>query len=252
MPNRYRSIFLSDVHLGTSVSQSRPLARFLHDTTADYLYLVGDIVDGCALRQAWLWAEEDNAVVRELLRWAERTRVVYIPGNHDAFARAYDGLHFGGLHIRRHAVHTLSDGRQFLVLHGDEFDPAVRYGPRGAGVWNAWRWVLRWIARAQNCATGPWSLAAQVQRHPRQYLPAFEAAVAAEAARYGVDGVICGHVHQPRIRAVGGVTYANTGDWVAHRSALVEHVDGRLAVLHCEPKAAAPRPEARPGGSAAG
>lgn len=241
MPNRYRSIFLSDVHLGTPSSQSGPLVRFLQENTAAYLYLVGDIIDGWALSQTWGWEAEHNAVVRELLRWAERARVVYIPGNHDAFARAYDGLHFGGLHIRRHAVHTLSDGRQFLVLHGDEFDAAARFGRPEAGLWGRWLWGQQWVQQgvdwAQACATGPRSLAAQ---RPQRYLLAFEAAVAAEAVRYGVDGVICGHVHQPGIRAVGGVTYANAGDWVAHCSALVEHLDGRLDLRRCGSAASTP------------
>jgi len=238
MPNRYRSIFLSDVHLGTPSSQSGPLVRFLQENMAAYLYLVGDIVDSWALSQTWGWDAAHNAVVRELLCWAERARVVYIPGNHDAFARAFDGLHFGGLHIRRHAVHTLSDGRQFLVLHGDAFDAAARMGHGEAGWWGRWLWLQQCMAWAQTCATRQWSLAALVEQRPQRYLPAFEAAVAAEAARYEVDGVICGHVHQPGIRAVGGITYANAVDWVAHCSALVEHLDGRLEVRRCKPAAA--------------
>jgi len=242
MPNRYRSIFLSDVHLGTAGSQPQPLVRFLQENTADYLYLVGDIVDGWALSQTWFWEAGHNAVVRELLRWAEQACVVYIPGNHDAFARAYDGLHFGGIHIRGHAIHTLSDGRQFLVLHGDEFDEAVRCASWEETLWKGWRWLQQWVGQA--CAVDRWSLAVQVQQQPRRYLRAFEAAVAAEAARYEVDGIICGHVHQPKIRTLGDVTYANAGDWVAHCSSLVEHLDGRLEVRRCSPAGGAATPGA--------
>jgi len=127
MPNLYRSIFLSDVHLGTPNSQSTALLQFLEEHRAEYLYLVGDIVDGWALSQTWFWEEQQNELVQMLLTRAEEARVIYIPGNRDAFVRAYDGLDFGGIRIRAQVLHTLADGRQFLVLHGDEFDNAVRY-----------------------------------------------------------------------------------------------------------------------------
>ncbi len=227
------------MHLGTRNSQSALLREFLQHHSADYLYLVGDIIDGWALSRSWFWEAEQNEVVQEVLRWAQESRVIYVPGNHDEFARAYAGLDFGGVKVRRQTLHTLADSRQLLVLHGDEFDGVVRYA-RWLSLLGMWTYhgllqLNRWYNLFRRGLKLPyWSLASYLKTRTKravQFIADFEHAVARQAAEYEVDGVICGHIHCPELRTIDSITYANTGDWVEHCTALVEHVDGRLELI---------------------
>jgi UDP-2,3-diacylglucosamine pyrophosphatase LpxH len=238
--NHYRTIWLSDFHLGTRDCQAEALLDFLRSHDCDQLYLVGDIVDGWALSRSWYWDHHHTNVVQKLLRKSRKgTRVVFIPGNHDAFARDYLSLQLGGIAVLREAVHTTADGRQLLVIHGDEFDGIVRHAPwlshLGSG---AYRIALR-FNRALNgirkrLGKPYWSLSAYLKRRTKravQFIAGFERTVAAEAARWNVDGIVCGHIHHAELRMIGAITYANCGDWVESMTALVEHHDGRLEVL---------------------
>ena len=236
----YRTVFLSDVHLGMRGSQAERLLDFLRCHEADHWILVGDIVDGWALTRAWRWPQSHNDVVQKLLRKARKgARMTFVPGNHDGAARQFDGLAFGGIEIRRQAVHTTADGRSLLVLHGDEFDGLVRFTPWlsrvGARAYEV-ALALNTVVAAVRARLGQpyWSLAGALKdrtKHALQYVDRFEEVVAARAAEAGVDGVVCGHIHRPELREVGGTLYANCGDWVENCTALVEHADGRLEIV---------------------
>ena len=237
---RYRSVFISDVHLGTRGCQAELLLDFIRHVGCDALYLVGDIVDGCKMKSGWYWPQAHNDVVQKILRMARKgVRVTYIPGNHDDRVRDFCGVHFGGVVVARDAIHETADGRRFLVTHGDEFDGVVQHARWLAllGDW-AYRAVLAantMINRAgRRLDFRYWSFSAFLKTRMKnaiQFIENFEAAVADEARRRGVDGVICGHIHKAEMRDIDGIAYVNDGDWVESCTALVEHHDGRLEIL---------------------
>lgn len=254
----YRTIFLSDLHLGMRGCQAERVLDFVRHHRAERWVLVGDVVDGWALTRSWTWRQVHNDVIQKLLREVRKgAEVVYVPGNHDGAARQFVGLTFGGILVRREHVHETADGRRLLVLHGDEFDGAVRLAPwlsrLGARAYEASLALNRVVAHARERMGMPyWSLAAALKDRTKralQYIDRFEEAVAARAAALGVDGVVCGHIHRPEIRriatAAGSTLYANCGDWVENCTALVEHPDGRLEIVRWT-GALGTRPAARP------
>jgi len=239
-PLRYRSIFISDIHLGFRGCQADYLLDFLRSTDSRRLYLVGDIVDLWAMQGGVYWPETHNAVVREVLEKARRgTEVIYVPGNHDELLREHLGADFGNVAVRDEVVHTTADGQRFLILHGDRFDSVVQSG----------RWLAKLGSRAYDHLLALnglvsrirrffglryWSLAGYLKQRVKNavnYIGNFEEAVATEAARREVDGMICGHIHHAEVRQIDGVLYANCGDWVESCTALVEHHDGRLELM---------------------
>ena len=239
---RYRAIFLSDTHLGTKDCRSDFLADFLSKTTSDYLYLVGDIVDGWRLRKSWYWDATHDEVIRLILGKARSgTDITYIPGNHDEIFRAWLplGLEVAGVKLRQDAAHTTADGRRLLVIHGDEFDSVVRYAKvlalLGDSAYTTALRLNRYFNAIRRRLGHPyWSLSQWLKRRVKEAVKAtfrFEAAVAGEARRRGFDGVVCGHIHHAEMRDVGGVLYLNDGDWVESCTALVEHSDGRLELI---------------------
>ena len=243
MPDRYRTIWISDVHLGTRSSKVKGLLDFLSHHEADRYYLVGDIIDGWALQRSWHWPASHNELLKVLLERAGEAEVTYIPGNHDEAAREFPGLQLGDVTIQKTAVHETADGRRLLVLHGDEFDGVVRHARwlSKIGGW-AYRTLLtlnRHVNRVRRWMNKPyWSLAAAAKTTTKravQYVADFETAVVKRARRHEVDGVVCGHIHVPELRPIGDVTYANTGDWVENCTALVEHLDGRLSLRRWTP-----------------
>jgi UDP-2,3-diacylglucosamine pyrophosphatase LpxH len=253
-PLKYRSIFISDVHLGCRGCQAGFLLDFLQSTQCKQLYLVGDIVDIWGLRRSVYWPEAHNAVVREILDKARAgTRVFYIPGNHDDLFRAHVGSDFGNVSIRDEMVHETATGRRLLVLHGDRFDSVVQNGPwlahLGSRAYDnllALNLVLSRIRRLLGLRY--WSLAGYLKHKVKNavsYIGSFEGVLAAQARRQGVDGMICGHIHHPEVRDLDGVLYCNCGDWVESCTALVEHHDGRLELLRWTD--AAPHTIAAPG-----
>ena len=238
--NRYRTIWISDFHLGTRNTKADFLLDFLKDNDSDYLYLVGDIIDGWALGKSWYWPQIHNDVIQKILRKARKgTRVTYIPGNHDQFARGFANLQFGGINTRMNSIHTTVDGRQFLVLHGDEFDGVIKYAKwlsvLGAKAYQLALTMNRWYNVLRDKMGLPyWSLSAYLKQKAKkavQHVANFEQAVASEAKKFEVDGVVCGHIHQAEIRQIDGVLYCNSGDWVESCTALVEHVDGTMEIV---------------------
>jgi len=239
----YRTIWISDLHLGTPQAKADFLLDFLRRHEADRYYLVGDIFDGWALQRSWYWPSSHNAVIQGLLRKADSTAVTYVPGNHDEVARDYPDLQLGGISIQRRAVHTTADGRRFVVVHGDEFEGVVRHSEwlEALGGW-AYVGVLKmdqWFNQVRRLVNLPyWSLSNYLKhstQRARQFIQDFEEAAADQADDKGFDGVICGHIHHPRLRTIDGTHYGNTGDWVESCTALVEHLDGRLELLRWIP-----------------
>ncbi len=235
-----RALFISDVHLGTRGCQAERLLDFLREYDAGTIYLVGDIVDGWALKSGWYWPQPHNDVVQKLLRKARKgARIIYVPGNHDEVLRDFYGTHFGGIEVTENAIHSGADGRRYLVTHGDQFDLVVQ---------NA-RWLALLGDKAYDLAIGAnrifnsvrrrlgfpyWSLSRWAKlkvKNAVSYIGDFEKALAAEAGRFAADGVICGHIHHAAIHDQFGVRYLNCGDWVESCTAIVEHPDGRFEIV---------------------
>ena len=238
---RYRTIWISDAHLGWRASQAARLLEFLKQHDAEQWYLVGDMVDGWMLKRSWHWPQSHNDVVQKLLRKVRKgARVDYIPGNHDEFLRDFVGLQFGGVSLLRDALHTTADGRKLWVLHGDEFDSIVHYAPwlafLGNNGYDAMILLGHGLNRLRRCFGRPeWSLSAYVKHRVKniiKFVTDYEQALAREARKRGADGVICGHIHKAEMREFEGISYFNTGDWVESCTALVEHFDGRLEIIH--------------------
>ena len=236
----YRTIWISDIHLGTRGCQAELLLDFLKHTDSETLYLVGDIIDGWRLKKSWFWAQSHNDVIQKVLRKARKgTRVVYIPGNHDEALRGYMPIQLGGVEVHGEVIHEMADGRRFLVLHGDQFDAVVRYAKwlafLGDWAYNAALTLNVWFNVVRRKLGLPyWSLSAylkQTVKNAVEYVGRYESAVAEEARRRNVDGVICGHIHKAEIRDFDGVTYCNDGDWVESCTALAEHADGTLEII---------------------
>ncbi len=240
----YRAVFISDAHLGTRGCRADFLADFLRAATCRQLYLVGDMIDGWRLRRSWYWDAWHDEVLRLILRHARGgAEVTYIPGNHDEMFRAWTdspgGLSIGGVRVAGEAVHVTADGRRLLVIHGDAFDSVVRYARGlallGDGAYTAALVLNRWFnALRRRLGYRYWSLSAWAKRQVKQAIKAidrYEVALAGEARRRGLDGVVCGHIHHAEMRRVGGVLYMNDGDWVESCTALVEHHDGRLELI---------------------
>jgi UDP-2,3-diacylglucosamine pyrophosphatase LpxH len=240
--HRYRSVFISDVHLGTRGCRSDFLVDFLSRIRCEKMFLVGDIIDGWRLRKSWHWDEAHDAVLRLILQHASNgAEVVYIPGNHDEMFRAWlpMNLQVGGIKLMEEATHVTAAGLRLLITHGDAFDNVVRYAKFLAllGDW-AYTMALE-INRIFNIVRrrlgySYWSLSAWLKRQVKGAVKAidrFETALAHEAKHRGFDGVVCGHIHHAEMRMVNGVLYINDGDWVESCTALVEHHDGRLELL---------------------
>ena len=238
---RYRTIWISDVHLGTRGCNADYLIDFLDSVDSDRMYLVGDIIDGWRLRKTWYWPPKHNDVVWRLLKRAKRgTEVIYIPGNHDEAFRQFVGLNFGGVEIKRTAIHETADGRRLLVCHGDEFDAVVLYARwlavLGDVAYISMMEVNRWLNAVRSRLGMPyWSLSKHAKHKVKnavEFIGRFEEAVAKAARARGLDGVVCGHIHTAETREIEGVEYYNDGDWVEGCNALVEHFDGRMEILN--------------------
>ena len=220
---RYRALFISDLHLGSRGCRADRLLDFLRYHDADTIYLVGDIVDGWELSAQWYWPQHHNDVVQKLLRKVRKgARVVYVPGNHDEFLRAYCGMQFGGVEIAENIIHQGADGRRYLVVHGDIFDLVVvnaRWlAVLGGHLYDGAIIVSHALSKVRRAfGFSPWSLSQWAKANVKKavsYIGAFEKTLAAEADRYSADGVICGHIHHAVIHDRFGVRYINCGDWM--------------------------------------
>jgi UDP-2,3-diacylglucosamine pyrophosphatase LpxH len=239
---RFRSIWISDVHLGYQDCKAEFLLDFLHSIECETLYLVGDFIDFLHLRKGVRWPLSHNRVLQAVLALSlQGSRVVYVPGNHDYMARDYVGLSVAGIEIVRELIHETADGRRFLVTHGDDYEEAIRGGhplKRWFGNWlyDLLLWLNRWTHFTRRSLNYPyWPLAnALKQRIGRvvNYIARFERAAAEDARQRGLDGVICGHIHKAEIVPLDGVLYCNDGDWVESCTALIEHYDGALEIVY--------------------
>ena len=238
---QFRSIFISDVHLGTKDCKAKQLNAFLKRYRCENLYLVGDIFDGWKMRSGVYWNPSFNQFLRRLLKLSKRdVNIFYITGNHDEFLRKYSNNSFENIHLSNRLVHTTADNRRILVIHGDQFENVTR-----CSVWlklvgdvgyEFLMWVNRWcnVLRAHS-GRGYWSLSGYLKKHIQRaqtYIEDYENAVAYGAHKQGFDGVVCGHIHHPAQKRLQGVDYYNTGDWVESCTAVVETHDGKMQLLH--------------------
>lgn len=235
-----RSVFVSDLHLGCRYANANGLLSFLKEHEPEYLYLVGDIIDGWRLRRGWYWNDSYSFLLRRILDLLKRGTIVrYAPGNHDEFLRDFiDSL--GSVQIADEFIHHTVDDRRVLVTHGDQFDSVVRHARwlslLGDVGYNALLALNRWFNLARRrCGFGYWSLSSAIKQQVKQatcFISGFEDAVTRHAAERGCDSVVCGHIHAPKISLRNGVNYLNTGDWVESCTAIVEYSNGTFELLH--------------------
>jgi UDP-2,3-diacylglucosamine pyrophosphatase LpxH len=253
LAQRFRTAWVSDVHLGTRTSNALALLEFLRDYDVGTLYIVGDLVDVWQLRRGIYWPQQHNDVIQKILRKARKgTHVIYIPGNHDEFVGGFEGA-YGNITIQNHAIHKTADGRQILVLHGHELDTVVQNAKWLAFAGDVGYQFLLSLNPAINFVRrrfglGYWSLSAYAKKRVKDavsFVGEFEKAVVHYAEKYSVDAVLCGHIHNACIRQIDGITYYNCGDWVETCSALVEHNDGTIELVHYDQFPAARLPEVR-------
>lgn len=246
---RYRTLWLSDTHLGWRNSQAKALLAFLDRVEADTIYLVGDIIDFWKLRRRWYWPELHTEVVQKILAKAKSgSQVVYLPGNHDEALRDFLGIKFGDIEIQDRVIHHCADGKRLLVLHGDQFDGVIKHAK-----WLAYlgdyaystalflNQIVNYTRRKMGFTY--WSLSAYLKNTVKKavaHLSQYRELLIHAAREAQVDGVVCGHVHHAEIALINGVTYYNDGDWVESCTALVEHFDGSMEILHHHPLSQAP------------
>lgn len=237
---RVRTLFLSDLHLGTKGCQADALLEFLKRYDAETIYLVGDIIDGWRLKSGWYWPQSHNDVVQKLLRKVRKgSSLVYVPGNHDEFLRDYVGVNLGGIELVEHAIHETADGKRYLVTHGDQFDLVVRHA-RWLALLGDWAYTTALFINThlnvvrRKLGLTYWSLSSWAKlkvKNAVNYISRFEELLAAEARRQDVQGVICGHIHHAVMHERFGVSYVNTGDWVESCTAIAEHWDGSFELI---------------------
>lgn len=244
----YRTVFISDTHLGTRAARVDLLLDFLKHISCDKLYLVGDIVDGWRLKKSWYWDTTHNDIIRKILKLARSgTEVIYIPGNHDEGFRGFTGNDLAGVKTRMDDIFIGADGRKYWVIHGDEFDGVVKYAKWLAHVGDfAYQALLKintgfnWCRRKLGYSY--WSLSAYLKHKVKnavEFMGDYEEAVATEARRRGVDGVICGHIHHAEMRDIDGILYLNDGDWVESCTALTESEAGEWSIIYWAEEVAA-------------
>ena len=244
MKKKYKSIFISDVHLGTKASQAEKLCKFLKENTCENLYLVGDIIDAWRLQRKWYFPQEHANVIRRIITAAKRdTAVWYILGNHDEFLRKYIkyNIEVGNVKIVNQTVHQIGD-KKYLVIHGDFFDPTMNHAKWlmhiGDIAYNLMIWVnlqLNWIRK--KLKLNPWGLSKFLKSKTKEainFIGNYETQLSEYCKKHGYDGIICGHIHTPANKMINGIHYINTGDWVENSTAIVEHFDGRLELIDNE------------------
>lgn len=237
---KYRSLFISDVHLGTHGSQAELLLDFLREHEADTIYLVGDIVDFWRIRRGVVWPQTHNDVLQKILRKVRKgSRVIFIPGNHDDGLRQYAGQKFGGIEIELQTIHETPDGKRYIVMHGDEFDLVVRYAKWLAYLGDRSYQMALWTNRPINfvrrrLGLDYWSLSSYLKLRVKSavnFIGEFEEKLSNEAKRRDADGVICGHIHHAASRQIKDIHYLNSGDWVESCTAIGETYEGQFEVI---------------------
>ena len=241
--NHYRSVWISDVHLGTRGSQATALLGFLKTFDCDTLFVVGDLIDIWAMKRGVFWTQEHSDVIQKILRKGRKgSTIIYIPGNHDERITDFTGA-YANVHILPRAIHTTVDGRRLLVVHGHELDTVVQnmgwlahVGDIGYQLLLHLNTPVNFCRRMLGC--GHWSLSAYVKSSVKNvvnFIGSFEESMVRFAADEGAQGIICGHIHTAAIRKIRDLEYYNTGDWVESRTALVEELDGTMKLLQFSP-----------------
>lgn len=237
----YKTVWLSDIHLGNKDCKAEFLLEFLNSITVETLYLVGDIVDMWQMEKQFRWPETHNSVMHKLMAMSKQgCRVIYLPGNHDAPIQKYSGMAFGDIEIDREVVHVTAAGKKYLVLHGDQFDADVTLGKFHAWIgdkgYDLLLFLNRWYNRFRAWQNSHyWSLAGYIKKHIKganKAIERYRQAGCNYAAQRNLDGIICGHIHHPQSMMVNGIHYINDGDWVENCSALVEDQQGELTLIH--------------------
>ena len=239
-PAHYRAIWISDVHLGTKHAQVGKLLEFLRDTECDHLYVVGDFIDGWQLRRKWFWADEYNVLIQKLLRKnRKQTRVTFISGNHDEFLEKFFGIAFGSVRLMERVIHKAADQKEYLVIHGHQFDGLAAFNRLldrvGSALYDKILDMNAWINRARRMmGFGYWSFASFIKLKAKaavKYVNDYEEAMIQYGRKNGLAGVICGHIHRPEIRDLGDLLYMNCGDWVENCTALAEDYEGKFTLI---------------------
>ena len=238
--NKYRSVFISDVHLGTKASQAEALLDFMKTFECEKLYLVGDIIDCWAMSKSMYWHQSHNDVVQKILRRGRKgTDIIYVSGNHDEILRGFGDQFFGNIHILERFVHITVDGKPILVIHGDQFDAVIKNAKWLAhlGSW-AYDFAMAlntMVTKVRNWFGLPyWSLSAWAKYKVKEavnFIGNYEETLASFAKTQEVTGVVCGHIHHANIGEFNGIKYYNCGDWVESCTAIVEHYDGRFELV---------------------
>ncbi len=237
----YRSIWISDFHLGTRGCQSELLLEFIKHTQSEKLYLVGDIIDGWALKNTWYWPQSHNDVVQKILRKARHgTEVFYISGNHDEVMRGFAPVNFGGVSILNQVIHETVDKKKYLVVHGDQFDGIIQCAKWLAMLGSITYDFLIYFNRYINFFRKKlgyeyWSLSNYLKftvKNAVKFVSEYEKLVCNYAKQFKVEGIICGHIHHANMQSMNGIHYINDGDWVESCTALVEHFDGKLELIN--------------------
>ena len=237
---RHRTIFISDIHLGTPGCKAELLADFLTHNDCRTLYLVGDVVDFWRLKRSWFWNAAHSRVIDAILAKVRGgTRVIYVPGNHDEAFRDYCGVMLAGVELMPEAIHRTADGRELLVVHGDAFDGIVTYARWLALLGDRAYAAALWLNDVLNIARRRlglpyWSLSAFLKHKVKNaagFITDFENAVARAAQLRGADGVVCGYIHHAPIKTINGLLYCNDGDWVESCTALTEDARGRVEIV---------------------
>lgn len=239
--NYYRTIWISDIHLGTKACQSKYLLNFLKHNDSEKLYLVGDIIDGWALKKKWYWPQSHNDVIQKILRKSRKgTKVIYIPGNHDEAVRQFYNLRFSEIKILKEAIHKTKTGKKLWVTHGDQFDAFRRVTKIleliGDGLYTFITWINEKLNKIrEKYKKNYWSFSSHIKSkisNVNEYISSYEKFMLRESKLKGCDGVVCGHIHRPSIKKMKDGIYLNDGDWVEHLSALVETKEGELEIIY--------------------
>lgn len=243
MRRKYRALFISDVHLGTKVSQSARLNDFLKSVEIEKLYLLGDIADISSLKRKFYWSNEHNRFIRLIFKMVKHgVEITYIPGNHDRELRDFDGMDFAGIRIVKQDVHVAADGRRYLLIHGDKFDGVLNekllfFYTLGDRCYDLALFLNRIINYFASPFGYKWSLSKYLKNKVKnvvKFINDFENLVVREARGHEVDGVVCGHIHTPEIRDIEGFVYANCGCWTENSSAVAENENGQLELINLD------------------
>tara|TARA_X000001382_G_C3171161_1_gene179531 strand:- start:974 stop:1705 length:732 start_codon:yes stop_codon:yes gene_type:complete len=242
MNTKYKSVFISDLHLGSKHCNSEMLLKFLDNLSTEKLYLVGDIIDGWRLQKKWYWPKEHNKIVKKLIKISKNTEIIYITGNHDEFLRTIPSVKIGNVEVKNRSVHLGIDGKKYLVVHGDMFDNLMRT-KAGRFIMNFGDVAYDGLIYANKAVNSlrnligkpPWSLAKYLKRKAKtaaNYIGDFEIQMVDYCKKKGYDGIICGHIHHASIEEYDKIVYMNDGDWCESCTALVETQNGNWEIIN--------------------